>query len=173
METGQLTRWTCALMNYACSYLCGVKWCTWRPLFQDRQKRNVSLTSYFPFSIFSYRNVGMKQQWKSVLNFEVHSQLFLCVEQLVALKENQINSQWKRWDIKSTWGKFSEIFGWKCEFRCCPRLSCERGSQFSSSELLYKQYYSGPQIAKMFLCNWGMAPNSPCPCVWCVWCNLP
>jgi len=40
-----------------------------------------------------------------VLNFEVHSQQFSCVEQLVALKEKQINSQWKQWDIKSTWGE--------------------------------------------------------------------
>lgn len=93
--------WSAGLFLYLCMqknvlYL--------RSTFSGQREVTCIPTCCFPFSIFSYRNPGMKPLQKSALNFKVHSQLFLFAEQLVVLKGNQISSQWKRLDIKSTWG---------------------------------------------------------------------
>lgn len=91
----------------------------------------------------------MKLQWKSVLNFKVHSQLLLCAEQLVILKENQICSQWKRLDIKSTWGEIQLNIWMNVRVPLLPTYQLWAGNSISISShvLVGLKWQRGSRVA--------------------------
>lgn len=92
----------------------------------------------------------MKLQWKSVLNFKVHSQLLLCAEQLVILKENQICSQWKRLDIKSTWGEIQLNIWMNVQVPLLPtyQLWAENSISISNHVWVGLKWQSGSLVAR-------------------------
>lgn len=95
----------------------------------------------------------MKLQWKSVLNFKVHSQLLLCAEQLVILKENQICSQWKWLDIKSTWGEIQLNIWMNVRVPLLPTYQLWAGNSISISNhvLVGLKWQRGSRVAGVCL----------------------